>query len=272
MGATKCAGSLLASALYWLREFTSTDSGSMPCQHALPRLFETAREWVPNIHGGRENLEAIAFLRQLNLACYTENPGIMMMAEESTAFPSVSRPTDQGGLGFGFKWNMGWMHDFLVYMAYDPIHRRYHHGEATFSMAYAFNENFVLPLSHDEVVHGKGSLIGRCRETVGSSLPICGCFWLGCTPTRVKSFSSKAVSSPKTASGHTSAALIGTFCTIPSFRDQATRQRPQWSLPERGPLHELDHQSEGFQWIDYLDSLNSTFSFLRRSRSGGEIR
>ena len=120
-----------------------------------------AGEWVPNEYGGREDLEAIGFLRQLNEVTHAREPGTIMAAEESTAWPAVSRPTDVGGLGFDFKWNMGWMHDTLEYFAHEPIHRRYHHDELTFSLVYAFTEQFVLPLSHDEVVHGKGSLLSR---------------------------------------------------------------------------------------------------------------
>jgi 1,4-alpha-glucan branching enzyme len=118
-------------------------------------------EWLPNEHGGNENLAAIAFLRRLNELAYGAFPGIAMVAEESTAWPGVSKPTYLGGLGFGYKWNMGWMHDTLKYMSEDPIHRKYHHNQLTFSLHYAFTENFILPLSHDEVVHGKGSLIAK---------------------------------------------------------------------------------------------------------------
>ena len=118
-------------------------------------------EWVPNEFGGRENLEAVAFLKELNEVLHDEVPGVISVAEESTAWPSVSRPTYLGGLGFGFKWNMGWMHDTLDYFAHEPVHRRYHHHQLTFGLVYAFSENFVLPLSHDEVVHGKGSLLHK---------------------------------------------------------------------------------------------------------------
>jgi 1,4-alpha-glucan branching enzyme len=118
-------------------------------------------EWVPNIYGGNEDLEAIAFLKQMNAAVHGEHPGITTIAEESTAWPGVSRPVDAGGLGFGYKWDMGWMHDSLQYFAHEPIHRSYHQSELTFRMLYAYDENFVLALSHDEVVHGKGSMIGK---------------------------------------------------------------------------------------------------------------
>ena len=120
-----------------------------------------AGEWIPNAFGGRENLDAIAFLRRMNELVFGESSGATTAAEESTAWPMVSRPVYVGGLGFGFKWNMGWMHDTLSYMSRDPIHRKYHHNDLTFGLLYAFHENFILPLSHDEVVHGKGSLIGK---------------------------------------------------------------------------------------------------------------
>jgi 1,4-alpha-glucan branching enzyme len=120
-----------------------------------------AGEWVPNVHGGNEDLAAIEFLRELNTVAHGQEPGALMVAEESTAWPGVSRAVEHGGLGFGLKWNMGWMHDTLAYFSHDPVHRRFHHDQLTFSLIYAFSENFVLPLSHDEVVHGKGSLLGK---------------------------------------------------------------------------------------------------------------
>ncbi|MFM2433998.1 MAG: hypothetical protein RI974_738, partial [Actinomycetota bacterium] len=118
-------------------------------------------EWLPNEFGGRENLDAIRFMQETNATAYRRNPGIMMIAEESTSWGGVSAPTDGGGLGFGFKWNMGWMNDTLKYIEKDPMYRKHHHGELTFSMLYAYNEKFVLPISHDEVVHGKGSLLAK---------------------------------------------------------------------------------------------------------------
>ena len=153
---------LLASALYWLREY-HTDGIRVDAVASMLYLDYSRKEgqWVPNEFGGREDLEAVSFLKEMNTVAYGREPGIVSAAEESTAWPGVSRPTYVGGLGFGFKWNMGWMHDTLAYFQQDPVYRRYHHHELTFSLVYAFSENFILPLSHDEVVHGKGSLYSR---------------------------------------------------------------------------------------------------------------
>ncbi len=153
---------LLANALFWLREYHA--DGIRVDAVASMLYLDYSREegqWVPNQFGGNEDLDAVSFMKQLNELVYAQEPGTISAAEESTAWPGVSRPTYLGGLGFGFKWNMGWMHDTLEYFQLEPIHRRWHHHELTFSLVYAFTENFVLPLSHDEVVHGKGSMLSK---------------------------------------------------------------------------------------------------------------
>ncbi|WP_424211711.1 1,4-alpha-glucan branching enzyme [Streptomyces sp. BI20] len=153
---------LVANAVYWCREF-HVDGLRVDAVASMLYLDYSREdgEWVPNEHGGRENLDAVAFLQEMNATVYRTCPGVVTIAEESTAWPGVTRPTDQGGLGFGLKWNMGWMHDTLRYVSKEPVHRKYHHNDMTFGMVYAYSENYVLPISHDEVVHGKGALVSK---------------------------------------------------------------------------------------------------------------
>jgi 1,4-alpha-glucan branching enzyme len=153
---------LIGSALFWLEKYHIDGLRVDAVASMLYRDYSRKQgEWVPNIYGGRENLEAISFFQELSVAMSERVPGAVMIAEESTAFPNVSRPAAEGGLGFDYKWNMGWMHDSLSYMAEEPVYRKWHHGQLTFGLVYAFSEKFVLPLSHDEVVYGKGSLIRK---------------------------------------------------------------------------------------------------------------
>ena len=162
MGRREVQGFLIASAIHWLEEFHVDGLRVDAVASMLYRDYSREQgAWVPNIYGGRENLEAIGFLRHFNAVVAERCPGAVTMAEESTSWPGVSHPINQGGLGFTFKWNMGWMHDTLHYIENDPVHRRWHHNEMTFGLLYAFSEHFILPLSHDEVVHGKGSLISK---------------------------------------------------------------------------------------------------------------
>ena len=161
LGRNEVRGFLIASALHWLERFHADGLRVDAVAAMLYRDYSRKEgEWIPNIYGGRENLESIAFLQELRRTIDERCPGAILVAEESTAWPGVTRSPDEGGLGFHYKWNMGWMHDTLDYVEHDPIHRRYHHDEMTFGMLYAFSERFILPLSHDEVVYGKRSLLG----------------------------------------------------------------------------------------------------------------
>ena len=260
---------LVSNALYWLEEYHVDGLRVDAVASMLYRDYSRREgEWVPNIHGGRENYEAIAMLQRMNTTVYGEVPGIMTAAEESTSFPGVSAPADAGGLGFGYKWNMGWMNDTLSYMEKDPIYRRHHHNQMTFGLVYAFSENFILPISHDEVVHGKGSMLtkmpGNDWEKFANLRAYYGFMW-----------------------GHPGKKLL--------FMGQEWGQRTEWAhsgqldwdalndprhkglqslvrdlnraYRETPALHVKDCMPEGFQWLDGGDAENSTFSWVRL---GGE--
>jgi 1,4-alpha-glucan branching enzyme len=264
---------LVANALYWLEEF-HVDGLRVDAVASMLYLDYSREpgEWYPNVHGGRENLEAISLLQEANATAYKRNPGIVMIAEESTSWPGVTASTSGGGLGFGIKWNMGWMHDSLQYIKHDPMYRSYHHGELTFSFVYAFSENFLLPISHDEVVHGKGSLLSR--------MP--GDHWQKLANMRVYLAFMWA---------HPGKQLLfmGTEFGQPSEWSEA-RGLDWWILDQ--PIHQglfsligqlnslysensalwaRDNDPGGFELIDGGDAAHSVVSFLRRDHDGNEI-
>jgi 1,4-alpha-glucan branching enzyme len=269
-GRSEVRNFLLANAVYWLQEF-HVDGLRVDAVASMLYLDYSRRdgEWAPNVFGGRENLDAIAFLHAVNTVCYRRAPGIMMIAEESTAWPGVTRPVHLGGLGFGLKWNLGWMHDTLGYLSHDPVFRHYHHNEITFSLIYAFSEQFVLPLSHDEVVHGKGSLLGKMPgdewKRFAGLRTLLAYMW-----------------------AHPGKQLL--------FMGSEFGQGAEWSA-DRGPdwwvledelhagvrrlvadlnasyratpaLWEVDFSPEGFAWIDANDAGGNTLSFLRFGEAG----
>ena len=228
-----------------------------------------AGEWTPNQYGGRENLEAIGFLQEANATCYKRMPGTIMVAEESTAWPGVSRPVYLGGLGFGFKWNMGWMHDTLNYLSLDPVYRQYHHNEMTFSMMYAYSENFVLPLSHDEVVHGKGSLLGKMpgdewRRFAGVRSLLA---YMWAHPGKQLLFMGGEF-----AQGSEWSADRGLDWWVLDFDGHQGVQRLSRDLntayKQAPALWELDSSADGFSWIDANDAQGNVLSFIRFPSSG----
>ena len=264
---------LISSALFWFEKY-HLDGLRVDAVASMLYLDygREAGEWVPNVHGGNENLDAVDFLKRLNERAYATHPGVMMVAEESTAWPGVTRPTDAGGLGFGLKWNMGWMNDTLEYMSKDPVHRSHHHDVLTFGLIYAFSENFILPLSHDEVVHGKGSLLSR--------MP--GDDWQRYANLRLLyGF----------MVGHPGKHLIFMGGEIAQEREWTHAESVDWHLLER-PLHrgvrdwvrdlhrfyrtapalyQLDTEGSGFEWIECDERASSVLSFLRRGRGGEQV-
>jgi 1,4-alpha-glucan branching enzyme len=264
---------LVANALYWCEEF-HVDGLRVDAVASMLYLDYSRNEgeWTPNVHGGRENLDAVSFLQEANATVYKRHPGVMMVAEESTAWPGVTRPTYLGGLGFGFKWNMGWMHDTLSYVAKDPIYRQYHHHEMTFSLMYAWSENFVLPISHDEVVHGKGSLYAKMPGDEWNKLAgvraLLGFMWAH--PGKQLLFSGCEFAQPGEWSeerglewsvlddpGHAGVAAM--------VADLNARYR---DLPA---LWSQDTSPGGFAWIDANDAPGNVFSFLRWGADGSVL-
>ena len=257
---------LIANALYWLEEF-HIDGLRVDAVASMLYLDYSRKEWIPNEHGGRENLAAIEFLKQFNSVVYEKHPDVMTVAEESTSWPMVSRPTWLGGLGFGLKWNMGWMHDTLDYARQDPIHRTFHHHRMTFGMVYAFGENFVLPYSHDEVVHGKGSLIGKMPgddwQKFANLRTLYG--WMWTQPGKKLLFMGGELGQWSEWSHERS--LDWHLLDHARHRGLQRWVRDLNTAMRGEPaLHEQDTAPEGFAWIDCNDSVNSVFSFLRQDR------
>ncbi len=256
---------LLSSALYWLEEF-HIDGLRVDAVASMLYLdySREAGEWVPNIYGGRENLEAIDFLREMNQVTHGQQPGTLVVAEESTAWPQVTRPTWLGGLGFSMKWNMGWMHDTLVYMSQDPVYRHYHHDQLTFGLLYAFTENFVLPFSHDEVVHGKRSMLDKMpgdRWQRFANLRALYAYMFT-HPGKKLLFMGNDFAHGREWSE--ALALDWDLLDYPAHRGVQRLVGDLNRLYRETPaLHRRDFEAEGFEWIDCHDAAQSTLSYLR---------
>ncbi len=272
-GRTEVRNFLVANASYWLEEF-HIDALRVDAVASMLYLDYSRKdgEWLPNIHGGRENLDAIRFLQEANATAYRRNPGIIMIAEESTAFQGVSAPTDFGGLGFGFKWNMGWMHDSLEYIQRDPAWRKYHHGEITFSMLYAYDEKFVLPISHDEVVHGKGSLLSKMPGDHWQKLANMRAYlaFMWTHPGKKLLFMGQEFAQPSEWSE--SRDLDWWLLDHHPHRGMQQLVSDMNKLYVENPsLWELDHDHAGFQWIDGGNADQNILSFLRFDAAGNPI-
>jgi len=263
---------LLSSALFWLDLFHA-DGIRVDAVASMLYLdySRKAGEWLPNEFGGREDLQAISFLRKLNEIAYASHPDIQMFAEESTAWPMVSRPTSMGGLGFGFKWDMGWMHDTLKYLAEDPVHRRYHHHQLTFRALYGFTESFVLALSHDEVVHGKGSLLAKMPgddwQKFANLRTLLAYMW--CLPGKKLLFMGGEFG--QWAEWNHEASLDWSLTALERHSGLQRLTGDLNALYRGTPaLHTTDSDPAGFEWIDCNDGDQSTLSFLRRTVDGSQ--
>ncbi len=264
---------LVANASYWLEEF-HIDGLRVDAVASMLYLDYSREEgqWSPNRFGGRENLEAVEFLQEMNSVVYRRSPGAMTIAEESTAWPGVSRPTHLGGLGFGFKWNMGWMHDSLDYVAHEPVHRGYHHHQMTFSMVYAYSENYLLPISHDEVVHGKGSLLrkmpGDRWQQLANVRAYLAFMWahpgkqllfMGCEFAQESEWSEQR-------------SLDWWLLDLPDHRGVALLVKQLNTVyKDTSALWSQDVDAAGFAWIDANDATGNVFSFLRFGADGSAL-
>jgi 1,4-alpha-glucan branching enzyme len=264
---------LLSSAMFWLDRY-HIDGLRVDAVASMLYLDYSRKEgeWIPNPYGGRENLDAIDFLRRFNAEVYQGHHDVQTIAEESTAWPMVSRPTYLGGLGFGLKWDMGWMHDTLKYMSHDPIFRTYHHNELTFRMIYAFHENFVLPLSHDEVVHGKGSLLGKMPGDLWQKFANLRLLFAYMYAQPAKKLLFMGGEFGQWAEWSHEDSLEWHL-----LEHESHRQLQQWvsdlnrTYRNEKALHELDCEPGGFEWIDGSDSQQSMLSFMRKSKHSDEL-
>jgi 1,4-alpha-glucan branching enzyme len=264
---------LVSNALYWIEEF-HIDGLRVDAVASMLYLDYSREpgEWVPNEHGGRENLEAIAFLRELNVVVHGEHEGILTIAEESTSWPMVTAAAHHGGLGFTHKWNMGWMHDTLGYVAHDPIHRRWHHRDLTFGLLYAFSEHFVLPLSHDEVVHGKGSLIRKMSgdpwQRFANLRALFG--WMWAYPGAPLLFMGGELA--QWSEWNSSTGLDWATLSDPSHRGVFELVKAINHVAQAYPaLWQRSHEPGGFQWLDADDADHSVYAFLRWSGDSRQV-
>jgi 1,4-alpha-glucan branching enzyme len=272
-GQSQVRNFLVANALYWLEEF-HIDGLRVDAVASMLYLDYSREEgqWLPNIHGGRENLEAISLLQEVNATAYKRSPGIVMIAEESTAWPGVTRPTAEGGLGFGIKWNMGWMHDTLSYIQTDPMYRAHHHGEITFSMVYAYTEQFLLPISHDEVVHGKGSLLGKMPGDQWKKLASVRAYFafMWAHPGKQLLFMGSEFGQPSEWSEERGLdwwildqpVHAGLHRLVTKLNSVYTAEPAMWAR---------DNDPGGFEWIDASDAEHNVVSFLRWDHEGNPI-
>ncbi|MBI2950786.1 1,4-alpha-glucan branching protein GlgB [bacterium] len=264
---------LLSSVLFWFERY-HIDGARVDAVASMLYLDYSrgAGEWMPNRYGGRENLEAIDFLKQLNEAVYARFPGVVTIAEESTSWPGVSRPTYLGGLGFGMKWNMGWMHDILDYMSHDPVHRKFHHDHLTFGLLYAFHENFVLPLSHDEVVYGKRSLLSKMPGDAWqkfANLRLLYGFMYG-HPGKKHLFMGGEFGQWDEWD-HRKSLDWHLLQSDPHRRLQAYVRDLNRLYRSEPALYEVDFHHRGFEWIDFRDTDQGVVSFLRRAKDGRDF-
>jgi 1,4-alpha-glucan branching enzyme len=264
---------LVANAVFWLEEF-HIDGLRVDAVASMLYLDYSRKdgEWLPNVYGGRENLDAVGFLQEVNATVYKRVPGVVTVAEESTAWPGVTRPTHLGGLGFGFKWNMGWMHDTLGYISREPIYRQYHHHEMTFSMVYAYSENYILPISHDEVVHGKGSLLGKIPGDRWQELATLRTLYAYMWAHPGKQLLFMGQEFAQGAEWSESRSLDWWLLDGPEHRGvQRLITDLNRIYRETNALWSQDNDPAGFHWIDANDALGNVYSFLRFGTDGSII-